>query len=188
MYKGLDANDNFILKIQELEEILIIGSKISSNSLRKRLLSESVLNFECSCCKLTEWNNKPISLELDHINGTSNDNRLENLRLLCPNCHSQTETYRGKNIKGKYLSGECAICKTKISSQRTYCIICFKQKQYNTQPLKIEIIKNCIDCNEEFKEDSNRCRKCRGILCNKTKIIWPSKEELEKYKDKVCVI
>ncbi len=51
----------------------------------------------CSMCKLTDWLNRPISIELDHINGINNDNRLKNLRFLCPNCHSQTDTHRGKN-------------------------------------------------------------------------------------------
>lgn len=53
----------------------------------------------CSCCKLSKWNNKPISLELDHIDGDGTNNTLINTRLLCPNCHSQTDTYKGRNHK-----------------------------------------------------------------------------------------
>ena len=49
-------------------------------------------------CGITEWNGQPTPTELDHINGVRTDNRLENLRILCPNCHAQTKTYRGKNI------------------------------------------------------------------------------------------
>ena len=82
-----------------LEKYLKNEAQISSNKLKKRLLAEKFFNWICSSCNLTEWLNKPIPLELDHINGNSSDNRLENLRLLCPNCHALTPTYRGKNIK-----------------------------------------------------------------------------------------
>lgn len=60
-------------------------------------------NFEHKCdnCGRIEWLEKPIPLELDHINGDKHNHRKENLRLLCPNCHAQTDTYCGKN-KGKY--------------------------------------------------------------------------------------
>ena len=67
--------------------------------LKNRLIKELKWQHICSICKLQEWNNEKIPLQLDHINGVSNDHRLENLRLLCPNCHAQTETYCGKNVK-----------------------------------------------------------------------------------------
>jgi predicted RNA-binding Zn-ribbon protein involved in translation (DUF1610 family) len=62
----------------------------------KRFLSET-RGYKCEECGISEWNGKPIILDLDHINGNSNDNGLENVRLLCPNCHSQTDTYKVKN-------------------------------------------------------------------------------------------
>jgi hypothetical protein len=70
-----------------------------SNKLRQRLLKEGYKKYMCECCELTTWNNQPISLELDHIDGNRTNHFLSNLRLLCPNCHAQTDTYRGKNIK-----------------------------------------------------------------------------------------
>lgn len=82
-----------------LSEILVEHSFYTSNNLRLRLIRECIFNHECSSCNLTMWKNLPIPLELDHVNGISTDNRLENLRLLCPNCHALTPTYRGKNKK-----------------------------------------------------------------------------------------
>jgi 5-methylcytosine-specific restriction endonuclease McrA len=70
-----------------------------SNKLRIRMISDGIKEKKCELCGIVEWNNKPISFELDHINGIRNDHRLENLRVICPNCHSQTSTYRAKNIK-----------------------------------------------------------------------------------------
>ena len=69
-----------------------------SNKIRIRLIEEGVKEAKCECCNNTEWLGKPISLEVDHINGNSTDHRLDNLKILCPNCHAQTDTYRGKNI------------------------------------------------------------------------------------------
>lgn len=66
----------------------------------KRAMLESGVEEKCKLCNLEKiWNNKPIVLQIDHINGDGTDNRIENLRFLCPNCHSQTETYCNKNIK-----------------------------------------------------------------------------------------
>jgi predicted nucleic acid-binding Zn ribbon protein len=63
----------------------------------KRYLTENQ-GYKCSCCSIIEWNNKAIVLEIDHIDGNSENNRPENLRFICPNCHSQTDTYKGKNV------------------------------------------------------------------------------------------
>lgn len=78
-----------------LREIMVENSKYrSSNDLKKRLIAEGILENECSECGLGDtWNKKPLVLHLDHINGKRNDNRRKNLRLLCPNCHSQTPTF-----------------------------------------------------------------------------------------------
>lgn len=81
-----------------LDEILVKDSTYANiSSLKRRLLKENRLEYKCACCGISEWQGKPLTLQLDHINGINNDHRIENLRFLCPNCHSQTETYAGKN-------------------------------------------------------------------------------------------
>jgi len=67
---------------------------ITSHKLRRRLLKEKIFPHKCSSCELSKWLDNPIPLELDHINGNHQDNSLSNLRLLCPNCHSLTPTFR----------------------------------------------------------------------------------------------
>lgn len=85
-----------------LSDLLVQGRFVGSSLLRKRLLAEGLLPRQCSSCLLTQWQGQPVPLELDHVSGDRYDNRLENLRLLCPNCHAQTPTYRGRNIgKGR---------------------------------------------------------------------------------------
>lgn len=89
-----------------IEEILVENSSyVSSNSLRKRLLKEKIKEPKCECCGATEWLGKPIALELHHVNGIKDDLRIENLQILCPNCHAFTDNYRGKN-QGKSAQKE----------------------------------------------------------------------------------
>lgn len=95
--KGLSKKDNGN-KIK-LEEILDgKHPQYQTNKLRIRLIKEGIKEHKCESCGITDWNNNPISLELDHIDGDRTNHSLNNLRILCPNCHSQTSTYRGKNI------------------------------------------------------------------------------------------
>jgi Zn finger protein HypA/HybF involved in hydrogenase expression len=82
------------------EEVFKINNPFDNKALKTKILKHKLLVYECAECNNTgEWNGKILSLHLDHINGDNKDNRLENLRFLCPNCHSQTPTYAGKNNK-----------------------------------------------------------------------------------------
>jgi hypothetical protein len=84
-----------------LSEIMIKNSEYSSTKhLKDRLFKEKIFEKKCYKCNLTEWLSQPIPTELEHINGDRFDCRKENLTILCPNCHAQTETYRGKNKIG----------------------------------------------------------------------------------------
>lgn len=82
-----------------LDEILIENSTYANISrLKSRLINEGKMSYECAFCgNKGEWLGHKITLQLDHINGKNNDHRIENLRFLCPNCHSITPTYAGKN-------------------------------------------------------------------------------------------
>lgn len=84
-----------------IEEAFVVGGSLSSFNLNKKIQKYNLKPYFCEECGLDKWRDKSISLHLDHINGINNDNRLENLRFLCPNCHSQTDTYCGKS-KGSY--------------------------------------------------------------------------------------
>lgn len=78
-------------------QIFITGQRQKSFLLRRALL-ESGVEYKCSSCNINIWKDRKLNLEIDHIDGNSTDNRIENLRFLCPNCHSQTHTF---GFKGK---------------------------------------------------------------------------------------
>jgi hypothetical protein len=85
--------------VRPLSEILVEGSDyMKTATLRKRLIREGLKEGRCERCGGIEWQGEPMPLQLDHVNGDRTDNRIENLRILCPNCHALTDTYCGKNI------------------------------------------------------------------------------------------
>lgn len=98
IFKGKSA----VIKTNKLnnvkkEDILKENCKHQRTVLRRYVIKNNLIPYKCAICGCTEWQGKTLSLELDHINGINNDNRLENIRFLCPNCHSQTSTYGSRN-------------------------------------------------------------------------------------------
>lgn len=90
-------------------EILVEKSTFggATSKLKARLIREGFFESKCYACKNTSWMGKPIPIELEHINGNRFDNRIENLTILCPNCHAQTTTYRGKNKQQRKENTPC---------------------------------------------------------------------------------
>jgi len=80
-----------------IEDLLVVGRRTSRSHLKLRLLAEGLKQNRCEQCGISEWQGKPLNMQLHHVNGDGRDNRLGNLRLLCANCHSQTDTYGGRN-------------------------------------------------------------------------------------------
>ena len=105
---------------------------------------------KCDKCLITSWLGEHIRFQVDHINGDHTDNRLENLRFLCPNCHSQTKTFGSKNRKGL-------------------------QKHKKVKQIKPN--KSC-QCGKPIKKDSNQCEECYHIT--RRKVERPTKESLNK--------
>lgn len=145
-------SSNRLQRVPRLEDILVDG-RILNTSHKNNLIKLGALKYNCYWCGIDEWRSEKLSLHLDHINGCNTDNRLENLRLLCPNCHSQTPTYcRGQRRKTH------------------------KEKKKSFTYSKPG---SCSDCSTAILSTSIYCRKCvTAHKLHQTKIDWPSREDL----------
>jgi len=93
---------NYSKEKKPIEIYLVKNSTYHRGHLKRRLLNEGLLENKCyECGAEPKWRGKELVMVLDHINGVNNDNRLENLRMLCPNCNSQTDTFAGRNLEKK---------------------------------------------------------------------------------------
>jgi Zn finger protein HypA/HybF involved in hydrogenase expression len=147
-----------------LQDYLVLnGPEISSSKLKYLLIKAQLLEYKCKECGLSEWQNKLLALHLDHKDGNRRNNQVNNLRLLCPNCHSLTETYgKAPNIE---------------SPRRPEEIFLNMHKTYRTA--------KCVDCKMSILTTSTRCMKCAPkhtakYRNAKTKIMWPSSAELKQ--------
>ena len=137
-FKKNDTNNPRLLRKKSLEEICVKDSTYSTGHLKKRLYNELHWDKKCSECNLETWQGKEITLELDHINGNNEDHRLENLRILCPNCHSQTDTYKGRNYKcPRKVQKKCKDCNINIFKTSTRCKSCSAKYNFQKKGKKI---------------------------------------------------
>lgn len=110
---------------RSLEEILVPGSPVRGPKLKERLYRAGLKERACELCGQGEsWRGRPMSLILDHVNGVRDDNRLENLRIVCPNCNATLETHCGRQLRIRRADRECARCGSTFaprSDVQRYC-------------------------------------------------------------------
>lgn len=106
---------------------------IKSTSLKKLILEHNLMEYKCACCGIKEWNSKYIVLQLHHIDGNPMNNSLNNLQLLCPNCHSQTDNFSNKKKEKKIAYKLCPKCGKKINIQSNHCTKCAREMQVRTR-------------------------------------------------------
>lgn len=142
---GIDVSkfsENFgkglIRPLRPLSEILVEDSDFSRSHLKERILKKGLLKEVCDKCGIGPvWQGCRLVLVLDHINGISNDNRIENLRMLCPNCNSQMSTFAGKNNCKDHNS---CVCGKEISSSSKKCVNCeMKSRRKCDRPSKAKL-------------------------------------------------
>lgn len=157
-------------------EMMVKNSNYTmSKSLKKRMVEEKVLDYCCGeCGNRGIWMEKKLSLQIEHKNGYSKDHRPENLCFLCPNCHSQTDTYAGRNSSMK-KSRICVECKGPTKGKGKKCVKCATQKQPQKFFIaKVELKKlvekhSMTDLGRKFGVTDNSVRK----RCRKLGVEWP---------------
>lgn len=143
-------------KFTDSEVFVENSSYVNRLSLKRRLYNMGIKEECTECGGGPEWNGIPLTLQLEHINGVHNDNRLENLTILCPNCHSQTPTYAGKKTTAeiaktlraslirkaerKGLTGFCSDCSKEITGEAKRCIKCESKSRYSTSYPDIDVL------------------------------------------------
>ena len=148
-YNYFGLVDGVIIKKRNDDEIYCLNSTYPRQKLKEKIKKNNLIEYKCSNCGLTnEWNNKKLSLQLEHKNGINDDNRLENLTFLCPNCHSQTDTYAGKNSTKSKKIKKCK--KTKQKKEKTFCS-CGNKKSENSNM--------CLDCYKKTSRKVDRPNK-----------------------------
>jgi len=143
-----------------LEDVLVENSTyIHTSKLKSRLIKAGLLEKKCYKCGLKKWLKVDLSLELEHINGNRFDNRIENLTILCPNCHSLTPTYRGR---GKKKSKNYQMFSPK-PKKKYFC------KQCNKEITKKTKTKLCLKCYNKTRINANRHSKEQLGIAAKSK-------------------
>ena len=173
---------------KNVEDYLTTNSYVKADRLKWKLFSTGLKEYKCEKCGRTHWEGEQISLQLHHVNGDNTDNRLENLQILCPNCHSQTDNYCGANNRHDDVSKKyyCRCCGKEMDKTQTgLCEECYEalvaSKLDITRMLPHPRVRHygvCIDCGKQIDRHSTRCDECSKKL--QRKVERPSKEELSQ--------
>lgn len=172
---------------KSVEEYLTTESYVNTERLKWKLFASGLKPYKCEKCGCTHWNGEQVSLQLHHINGDSTDNRLENLQVLCPNCHSQTDNYCGANKPGSDKPKRyCRCCGKEIEKTQTgLCEECYEalvngrlETSHILPHPRVRHYGVCVDCGKQINAESVRCDECNKKL--QRKVERPSKEELSQ--------
>lgn len=167
---------------RDIEDYLNNKYPITSFKLKNKLLKEGYKECRCEKCGNTEWYGKPIPLELHHINGDNTDNRLENLQILCPNCHAFTDNYSGKNQKFNIIKRYCKTCGKELhSGQKVYCSV---ECRYPIS--KDEIVKNSYtkESVKSISKETNHSERTVKKVLNENGISVNKNKQIKENNDK----
>lgn len=161
---GHVTRDNCAFTKQDVLDKMLTDNYPNKN-IKKYIIKFNIIPYQCSKCNLIDkWLGSTLILQLDHINGDCKDNRIENLRFLCPNCHSQTETFAGKN-RPAVEPKTCASCNSIINRESAHCIKCFSSSREkikwppNQELLKLVWSKPLIKLGQDLGVSDNAIRK-----------------------------
>ena len=175
--------------IREDKDIFIEDSPVEQSTLRRRYLAGNYSEYRCAICGQEPfWNGQELVLTLDHINGHNRDDRIENLRWVCPNCDRQLSTFAGRNIVRTESKNFCIDCGKEILQSSTRCVECANQEKSKKQqtverPTRIELKSlirstSFLEIGRKYGVTDNAIRKwCDAYNLPRTK------KEIQKFND-----
>ena len=172
--QGHNVGENYkrLTEIIPIEYYLVDGLMYSSYNLKQRLINEGIKQHRCENCNLDSWLDKKIPLELHHIDGNHFNNKLDNIQILCPNCHANTPNYRGNNKSIKSTPKNMREMYPELFEKKEKTI-----KKEKVKRVYVECDKFC-DCGKKINKRSKTCEVCYQV--KNRKVERPEREILLK--------